>query len=622
MASSDNNTQRRRRKVLIRKEDIASVLTRYSEPTKLSLLEEVAQYPDVKIDWNVLVKKTTTGITNGAEYQKLWRHLAYCDKLPETVEEKPKEQHLEYELEAFPPATDEASLEAAACVKVLLASGLQDDAGGGSATVEAPLTINIPTWQDYKSPLDNPLLCSLKGINITVPVSVQKQLWTAVRTAEEGLDATVSNAGGQAGIGKKKHWTAEEDNELIAAVKKFGKRNWADIVKADIFKGDRTASQLSQRWGIIRKRLKLEAGGGELIARQRATNRAVSSALNMPIINSLLAAYAASVVPNPMVQEAAVAAGARIATHLTAKSLRKAARSKKSPMPGVHYICTGLSSASPATYSTSVPSVSPPPPTPAEKSQVPSASVEAPSTINRPTCQDSKSPLDNNPQPCSLNGMDTIVPVSVQKQSSPPAVTIAKGLDGTVSNAVVGRPAKRKRNKSPWTTEEDNELFAAVKKFGERNWVNILKADILKGDRSAAQLSHRWGIIRNRQNELPDQWLATNRAVTRALNTPMNNSLSAACTVGPANLVASAATVSSPQIPLQTTKGTSGVMAKRRSITKKTAPVVPNPMIQTAAISAGSRIATPPTAIPLLKSCTIQTAVHNKHQLCDTTVNP
>ncbi|KAI3835384.1 hypothetical protein MKW92_004067 [Papaver armeniacum] len=380
-----NNTQRGR-KGFISEEDIASVLTRYSAPTILALLKEVAQYPDVKIDWNVLVKKTTTGITNAAEYQKLWRHLAYGDKLPETIEETIEEQpvedddsDLEYELEALRPVNDDASLEAAACVKVLLASGLQDDAG----TVEAPLTINIPTWQNYRSPLDNPLLCSLKGINITVPVSVQKQsstvvTTTAVRTAEEGLDATVSNAGGQAGKGKRKHWTAEEDDELIAAVKKFGKRNWANILKANIFKGDRTVSQLSQRWGIIRKRLKLEAGGGELIARQRATNRAVSSALNMPISNSLLEAYAASVVPNPMVQEAA---GARIATPLTAKSLRKAARSKKSSMPGVHYICTGLSPASPDTYSTSVPSVSPPPPTPAEKSQVPSSASTSCGTV-------------------------------------------------------------------------------------------------------------------------------------------------------------------------------------------------------------------------------------------------
>ncbi|KAI3837823.1 hypothetical protein MKW98_004881 [Papaver atlanticum] len=375
MASSDNNTQRRR-KGLIRKEDIALVLTRYSAPTKLALLKEVAQYPDVKIDWNVLVKKTITGITNAWEYKMLWRHLAYCNKLPDTVEEKPEEQRLddedsdlEYELEAFPPAaTDEASLEAAACVKVLLASGLSDDAGGGPITVQAPLTINKPTWQDSESPLDNPQPCSLKGINTTVPVSVQKQSSAAVTTTK-GLDGTVA--------------------------------------------------------------------------------------------------------------------------------------------------------------------------------------------------------------------------------------TTAKGLDGTVANAGGVQPAKRRKRK-PWMLEEDNELIAAVNKLGERNWANILKTDVFKGDRTASQLSQRWGIIRNRQNKLTEQRLATNRAVTHALSMPMNNNLSAACTVGPANLVASAATVSSQQIPLQIPKGTCGVMAKPRSITKKTAPVVPNPVIQAAAIAAGTRTATPPTAISLL----------------------
>ncbi|RZC72537.1 hypothetical protein C5167_048025 [Papaver somniferum] len=275
MASSDNKTQKRW-KGLIRKEDIASDLTRYSAPTKLALLKEVSQFPDVIIDRNVLVKKTTTGIISSREYPMLWRHLAYCDKLPEAVDEKLEEQRLddedsdlEYELlEAFPPATDEASSEVAACVKVLLASGLSDDAEGSPITVEAPFTINMPTWQDSKSPLDNPQPCSLKGINITVPVSVQKQSSAAVTTAKgldgtvattaKGLDGTMVNAGGvqPAKIRKWKTWTLEEDNELIAAVKKLGERNWANILKADFFKGDRTASQLSQRWGIIRKRLK------------------------------------------------------------------------------------------------------------------------------------------------------------------------------------------------------------------------------------------------------------------------------------------------------------------------------------------------------------------------------
>ncbi|MCL7024102.1 hypothetical protein MKW94_005795 [Papaver nudicaule] len=446
MASSSNT---KRRKGLISEEDIASLLRRYSAPTILAVLKEVAQFPDVKIDWNVLVKKTTTGISNACEYRMLWRHLAYCDTLQETVEEKPEplddDSDLEYELEAFPPASDEASSEAAACVKVLLASGLPDDAGG-PATIEAPLTINIPSWQDSKSPSDNPLPSSSKGINITVPVSVHKQSSPAVATAE-GLDGTGANAGGQPPRRKRKPWTLEEDNELIAAVKKLGERNWANILKAD-FKGDRTASQLSQRWAIIRKRnnANSETGGGsgnqsELSEQQLATRRAVSLALNMPMNNTLSAACvveaatvssqqiplqtavslpkgtssvttkprvntkkAASVVPNPMVQAAAVAAGARIATPSTAKSLLKAAQSKnavhisttgKSPMPGVtpplmanhsgsrpnvHYICTGLSSASPTTHSSVVPPPQPPSP-PAIKGKGPVSALASASTL-------------------------------------------------------------------------------------------------------------------------------------------------------------------------------------------------------------------------------------------------
>lgn len=47
----------------------------------MKLLQEMAYYADTKMDWNELVKKTSTGITNAREYQLLWRHLAYRDSL-------------------------------------------------------------------------------------------------------------------------------------------------------------------------------------------------------------------------------------------------------------------------------------------------------------------------------------------------------------------------------------------------------------------------------------------------------------------------------------------------------------------------------------------------------------
>jgi len=41
----------------------------------------------LKIDLNVLVKNTTTGISNAREYQMLWRHLAYHKAFLEKIED-------------------------------------------------------------------------------------------------------------------------------------------------------------------------------------------------------------------------------------------------------------------------------------------------------------------------------------------------------------------------------------------------------------------------------------------------------------------------------------------------------------------------------------------------------
>ena len=62
------------------------LLGRYTPTAVLALLQEVAQLPKVKIDWNALVSKTSTGISNAREYQMLWRHLAYGHALLEKLE--------------------------------------------------------------------------------------------------------------------------------------------------------------------------------------------------------------------------------------------------------------------------------------------------------------------------------------------------------------------------------------------------------------------------------------------------------------------------------------------------------------------------------------------------------
>lgn len=84
----------------------------------------------------------------------------------------------------------------------------------------------------------------MQGMNITVPVSVQKQPTPSV-TVAEGSDANGSASSSIFPRRRRKPWSEAEDMELISAVQKCGEGNWANILKGD-FKGDRTAAQLSQ----------------------------------------------------------------------------------------------------------------------------------------------------------------------------------------------------------------------------------------------------------------------------------------------------------------------------------------------------------------------------------------
>ncbi|KAK4726253.1 hypothetical protein R3W88_031170 [Solanum pinnatisectum] len=278
----------KKQKCFISEEDIAILLQRYSVSTVLAILQEVGQVADEKIDWNAMVRKSATGITNAREYQMLWRHLAYrhglVDKFDDEAQPLDDDSDLEYELEAFPAVSSEASAEAAASAKMLIASGAPNDANVlNGSTIEAPLTINIPNGQTSRTGMDNSFQgTSMHGTNITVPVAVQKQPLSTV-VAAEGLDTHGPGCTNLPPRRKRKPWSEAEDVELIAAVQKCGEGNWANILKGD-FKGDRTASQLSQRWAIIRKRQGTMVGNGsQLSEAQLAARHAMSHALNMPI---------------------------------------------------------------------------------------------------------------------------------------------------------------------------------------------------------------------------------------------------------------------------------------------------------------------------------------------------
>lgn len=382
---------KKNKKGVISEEDVSTLLQRYTATTLLALLQEVAQFDEAKIDWNALVKKTSTGISNAREYQMLWRHLAYRHVLPEKFDDgayplDDDDSDLESELEAFPSVTSEASTEAAACVKVLIASGLPSDSTHpNNTTVEAPLTINIPNGRSLRATSENSQSDVMRGVNIRVPVSVQKLSLPAVTScpASEVYDANGSGSGIFPPRRKRKPWSEAEDMELIAAVQKLGEGNWASIVRGE-FKGDRTASQLSQRWAIIRKRHgNLNVGtvsiAPQLSETQRAARDAVKMALDPhPAAKSLIASSEASpaqhqsqqrtmmtksssiwpvgpaaksqvmlakaseksILSSDPVRAAAVAAGARIATQSDAASLLKAAQAKNA----VHIMPTGSSS--------------------------------------------------------------------------------------------------------------------------------------------------------------------------------------------------------------------------------------------------------------------------------------
>lgn len=247
------------RKAIITETDVALLLRRYSATTVLALLHEVTKCASAKIDWTALVKNTATGITNAREYQMLWRHLAYRQTLAEKYEDDVQplddDSDLDFEIEPFPAVGSEALSEAAACVKVLATSGTPNNAGLPShSTLEAPLTINIPSNTKISDvELNNQQSAiSTQGMNITVPVSIQKQQLPTV-SSSEGIDGNVSANSAQPVRKKRKLWSPEEDKELIAAVQKCGEGNWSSILKG-AFKHDRTASQLSQRWSLIRKR--------------------------------------------------------------------------------------------------------------------------------------------------------------------------------------------------------------------------------------------------------------------------------------------------------------------------------------------------------------------------------
>ncbi|KZV31698.1 DNA binding protein [Dorcoceras hygrometricum] len=328
----------------ITEEDAAALIQRYPVETVLTLLQEVERVAGDKIDWDELVKNTATGISCAREYQMLWRHLAYGQNLEDEIDSDAKplarilfrlisllnmnsvaddDSDLEYELEASPDVTPQDSATAAACVKLLIASGSKDSHLPDDSTIDAPLTITVRSTKAYTASDSSLPEYAVRGTKVVVPVSVKK------------------STGGLTPRKNRKDWSEEEDMKLTAAVQKYGEPDWANIAKGD-FENGRSASELFKRWTRLTKKLHNSNVGS---SSQLSENDPSASDGATPMdetsneTKQINTGHPISEVPKRMppikrttiadsVKAAAIAAGARIGTSTEASSLVEASRSQ------------------------------------------------------------------------------------------------------------------------------------------------------------------------------------------------------------------------------------------------------------------------------------------------------
>ncbi|MED6183432.1 hypothetical protein PIB30_037861 [Stylosanthes scabra] len=276
-------------------QDAARLLQRYDATTVITLLQEVAQsqYPNAKIDWNDLVKRTSTGISNAREYQMLWRHLAYRHDLVSNLENGAEplddDSDLEYEVEALPGISAEVASETVACVKVMIDSHSLSESTPSSSTIEAPLTIHAPVCNSSRTSNKSSQSTSLmQGTEIIFPVTIKRQTLPNV-SSTDNIESKGLDGSNMASKKRRMTWSEEEDNLLRDAVQRFGEGHWATIAKGENFHVKRTAAQISHRWNFLRKKDDSTNSGSILTstryntAEQLATRHSLSLALDMPL---------------------------------------------------------------------------------------------------------------------------------------------------------------------------------------------------------------------------------------------------------------------------------------------------------------------------------------------------
>ncbi|CAM6083642.1 unnamed protein product [Calypogeia fissa] len=250
--------------------DTAQILRRYSAVTVMGLLREVAKCSDsARLDWNVVVKKLDTGISSAKECQALWRHIAYrkdlADFYPDDEQPSDDESDLEFELLPSPAVSSEANAEVVRWVKTDM-QRFNIPVGGKKKGETKSKSRDAGVLADSNQGLsgggrDGSDKAAANGSGVAAGDSsaASPPAGTACHVPLANPECTLSRAAlGQSERKKRKLWSLEEDQELIAAVEKFGEGNWTNILKGS-FTHERTAAQLSQRWALIRKRRDIQA---------------------------------------------------------------------------------------------------------------------------------------------------------------------------------------------------------------------------------------------------------------------------------------------------------------------------------------------------------------------------
>ncbi|KAK7284666.1 hypothetical protein RJT34_19416 [Clitoria ternatea] len=244
-------------KVPFNEEDVATLLERYDATTVLTLLQELANYQHSKFDWNKLVAKSSTGITDPAEYRRLWRHLAYRHSLTQNSEDDAQplddDSDLECDQEALSPEAMDSISEASACVQVMIASHEMNQATPTSSVIPSPLTITIPNRGTMSEESSQPSNLIIQEKTFIFPVTVKRKTLPNTLSTRT-MKANGSDIGSTSTKKKRATWSEEEDMLLREAVQRWGEGHWAEMAKREDFPIKKSTSQMSKRWSTLRKK--------------------------------------------------------------------------------------------------------------------------------------------------------------------------------------------------------------------------------------------------------------------------------------------------------------------------------------------------------------------------------